>query len=130
LEGAETAMHGAEIAGSLIMHGISFALVPEILIFLICEEDEPEPQLSDPNTLAKNLAQVCKDKNCSNLFLRFCQAATHSGTGDRILNAGYWHGNLFFDYWTAYNAATAHLQIEPESADKCGVIHFAPSSPG
>ncbi len=110
------------------------SLLLSALIFLICEEHEPAAKLNDPNTLAADLIEACEQMNCSDLFLPFCEAllpgassaSSHSGGGDAVLSAGYWHGNLHFDYPSALSEAIAHLEAEPESEGQCGVVHFAP----
>jgi hypothetical protein len=98
------------------------------LIVLSCELETFPQDLSDPDQLASALAQACRSKGADEMFMPFCQADGHSQTGDRVLEAGYWHGDMFLDYWGAYNQAAQHYSAEPESGGQVGVIRVRADS--
>jgi hypothetical protein len=92
------------------------------LIVLSCELETFPQDLSDPDQLATALVGACRSKGSTELYLPFCKASDHSQTGDRVLDAGHWHGDMFLDYWGAYNAAAAHFSNEPDAVGQVGVI--------
>jgi hypothetical protein len=86
------------------------------------EADTVPPDLRDPDQLGSALAAACRAKGSTELFMPFCRAPDHSDTGDKVLDAGFWHGDMFVDYWGADDSAAAHFTKEPDGAGDVGVI--------
>lgn len=92
------------------------------LIVLSVELESFPPDLSDPDQLSSALVAACRAKGATELFMPFCQTTDHSETGDKVFEAGLWHGDMFTDFFAAQNAAVAHLSGETDSLGRVGVI--------
>jgi hypothetical protein len=100
-----------------------------MLITLILAEEDPDPDWSDPQQLASTLAGVCRAKGASEIYMPLCQSNEHSDVGDVVKDAGYWHGDISLDYWSAYNQAAAHFTTEPTAVGQVGVVRVQADAP-
>lgn len=119
-----------EVATELVEGGMKvavFSLGKGLLIGLlltIVTPDEPPPDPSDPDLIGGELARICRERNCSQLFMPLCQRPGHQESGDAVFNAGYWHGGVHFDYWEAYSELMAHWTQRPADYEQGGILHY------
>ena len=118
----------AEWAEAGASGGIAVAV--HILLSVAIPAGEPTPDLSDPVELAAAMSRSVRSMGADELFLPFCQNPQHSATGDQVTEQGFWHGNVFVDYWAAFPVAEEHLKAEPDSLGMVGLLHARADSDG
>jgi hypothetical protein len=106
------------------------AVAVHILISVSIPSGAPLPDLSDPVELAAAMTRSVRAMGASDLYLAFCQNPGHSAAGDQVTEQGYWHSNVFTDYWDAYPVAEEHLKNEPDSLGRVGLLHAKADSDG
>ncbi|GAA1970175.1 hypothetical protein [Microbacterium deminutum] len=126
---ATLAFTAAEFAVEWSVQGTIVGLV-DLMLHLSIPAGPPPRDMSNPGEMAAALTEACRTMGATDLFMASCQNSGHSGGGDAVLDAGYWHGNLFTDYWNAYRVAVSHLSEEPASDGEVGIVHVTSASPG
>jgi hypothetical protein len=107
-----------------------FGAAVHILISVSIPSGDPRQDLSDPAELSPALTAAVKSMGADDLYVAFCRNANHSAVGDQITTEGYWHSNVFTDYWAAYPVAVEHLSSEPDSTGEVGLVHVKANSDG
>jgi hypothetical protein len=127
---ATTAISLGGIAAERFVLSSWFVAAADILLHASIPGGPPIQDLGDPGELGKQLATVIRSMGTEDLFMPFCRNVGHSGSGDEVIEAGFWHGNVFTEFWQAYSVAEEHLAAEVESAGEVGIVHVKADSDG
>ncbi len=101
-----------------------------LLITISIPNGPPMQDLSDPAELSGALKAAASAMGAPDLYMGFCRSPNHSAIGDQVTSAGYWHSNVFTDYWAAYPLAEQHLSSEVDSRGLVGLVHYKNDSDG
>jgi hypothetical protein len=104
--------------------------VVHLLITIAIPNGPPPQDLSDPAELSGALKAAASAMGAPDLYMGFCRSNSHSAIGDQVTSAGYWHSNVFIDYWAAYPLAEQHLSAEADSQGLVGLVHYKNDSDG
>jgi hypothetical protein len=120
----EDSGESGENAGSFTMAWKSVGALPLDLIlrqFAPGADGGPHPQLA-----GHALNQVCADKGApAQLYLPLCVSPPHGLSGDALLDAGYWHGDVTDSFDDAGRAAGLHASVRVPHFP--GLVRYRPA---